>query len=71
MTSGDEYRIRAATFSARARIEANAGLRAEFGALARGYTRLAEQADRNLVPNDVVYETPTGPDLRGIDDLKR
>jgi hypothetical protein len=58
MSGGDEYRARAADFSARAKAEKNPGMRAELESLALSYLRLADQADRNATA-DIVYETPT------------
>ena len=55
MTTGDEYRGRAADLRAKADRETNARIRAEFESLARGYLRLAEQAERNSL-TDIVYE---------------
>ena len=60
MTSADEYRVKAAEFSAKARQELNPALRAQFENFALGYLRLAEQAERNS-KNDLVYETPAPP----------
>jgi hypothetical protein len=57
MTAGDEYRIKAAEFRARAHAETNRAMRAEFENLARAYLRLAEQAERNT-KLDVTYEPP-------------
>lgn len=57
MTPADQYRVRAAELSAKARDETNPALKAEFEALALGYIRLAEQAERNA-RNDIVYEPP-------------
>jgi hypothetical protein len=56
MATGDVYRARAAVFDARART-ADPAQKAEFERLARGYRKLAEQADKNEL-TDVVYETP-------------
>jgi hypothetical protein len=60
MTPGECYRIRAAELDAKARGERDPELRAEFENLARGYRRLAQQADRNA-RTDIVYETPPHP----------
>lgn len=57
MPTGDEYRIKAAEMSDRARREANPVVRAEYDNLAMSYLRLADQADRNA-RSDIVYETP-------------
>jgi hypothetical protein len=58
MTPGDRYRRRAAELKARAAGEHEWRIKSELEALARGYLRLANQADRNAVPSDIVYETP-------------
>jgi hypothetical protein len=57
MTPADEYRAKATEFAARARRESEAALRLEYEALARGYLRLADQAECNSHV-DIVYETP-------------
>jgi hypothetical protein len=57
MTSADNYRIKAAEFSAMARSEPQPDLQAEYARMAASYVRLAELADRNSL-NDVVYEPP-------------
>jgi hypothetical protein len=49
MASGDDYRAKATDLLARARQEADPGIRAEFQHLAQGYLLLAEQADRNAI----------------------
>jgi hypothetical protein len=58
MTFAEQYRSLAAQFMARARVEQNPKLRAEWDFLAVCYLRLAEQAERNG-RTDVVYEPPT------------
>ncbi len=55
MTAGDQYRVRAVEFEAKAKCESNPATQAEFENLARSYRRLAEQADRNA-QTDIVYE---------------
>lgn len=60
---GDEYRVKAFEFRAMARSENDRGIRAEFQNLARGYMRLAEQAERNS-QLDLTYETP--PDQKEL-----
>jgi hypothetical protein len=62
MTRADEYRKKAAEFSALARLESSPGLQIEHAKMAANYLRLAELADRNA-ENDIVYETPpaSGP----------
>jgi hypothetical protein len=55
MAAGDQYRVRAAEFDAKAKCESNPEMQAAFEHLARSYRRLAEQADRNSL-TDVVYE---------------
>ena len=62
MTTGDEYRVRAAAFAAKAKRETNPNIREEYENLSRAYRRLAEQADRNATL-DLTYETP--PDRLG------
>jgi hypothetical protein len=57
MTPSDQYRIRAAQFRARARVESNPQLSAEWNHLAQCYLRLAEHAGR-YSQLDIVYETP-------------
>ena len=47
MAAGDDYRIKAADVSARARQETSAQTRRELEGLALAYLRLADQADRN------------------------
>jgi hypothetical protein len=67
MTSGDEYRKKAAELRAKARFESDPVLRPDLEALALSYVRLAEQADRNQ-QNDISYEPPPPkadePDLK-------
>lgn len=63
MTTGDEYRVKAAELRARARRETDAAINGELLSLARAYLRLAEQADRNQ-RLDITYETPP-PDQKG------
>lgn len=58
MTSGDQYRKRAAELKAQAATEHEWRVKSELEVLARSYRRLADQADRNAIPNDIVYETP-------------
>ena len=60
MSSPDEYRIKAAELSAAARKETNLAIQMELENIARGYLRLAEQADKNA-KTDMVYETPSSP----------
>jgi hypothetical protein len=55
MTPSDQYRILAAQFRARARVESNLHLSAEYTHLAQCYLRLAEHADR-YSQLDIVYE---------------
>jgi hypothetical protein len=57
MTPSDQYRIRAALFRARARVETNPQLSAEWDRLAEWYSRLAEHAGR-YSQLDIVYEPP-------------
>ena len=57
MSSGDDYRAKAAEFATTASNEVHAVTRVELESLARAYVRLAEQADRNST-NDIVYVTP-------------
>ncbi len=66
MNSAVRCRIKAAEFHKKAAHERNSQLRAQFESLARGYSRLAEQADRKTL-TDVAYKTstPSGPDPEG------
>lgn len=57
MTTGDQYRLRAAEFHAEALRQANPDLRRQFEDLSRAYLRLAEQADRNATM-ELIYEPP-------------
>ncbi len=61
MTSGVDYRIKAADLRERATREKDPWVRAEFENLARAYLRLAQQADRNQ-QTDIFYETPPSKD---------
>jgi hypothetical protein len=67
MTSGDQYRVRAAELHARAINDSNSQQRLQFETLAQSYLRLAEQADRNQ-QLDISYETP--PAIEGEPDVK-
>ena len=49
-----------------ARVEAKSPLGREYDRLARGYVRLAEQAERNS-HTDVVYEPPARDSCSGAD----
>ncbi len=57
MQPQDEYRVKAAELRAKARKETSPGLHSELEFLARGYLRLAGEAERNS-HSDVSYETP-------------
>ena len=57
MTSADQYRVKAAEFSALSKAETNPRLQLEYAQMAAAYLRLATQADVNS-QTDVVYETP-------------
>ena len=57
MTSGDQYRIKAASFHAHALCAPSARLRVQYENLSKAYLRLAEQADRNNAA-DITYEPP-------------
>jgi len=57
MASGDEYRIRAASFQARAVCALTMRLRIQYESLSEAYLRLAEQADRNDM-TDITLEPP-------------
>ena len=57
MAKAEMYRVKAAELHAKATEETNPATRAQLEALALGYLRLADQADRNAQTN-VVYETP-------------
>jgi len=61
MTSGDEYRVKAAELRAKAQQENRPAVQAELEGLAAAYIRLAEQADRNQLV-DLSYETPPPKD---------
>ncbi len=61
MTTGDDYRVKAAELRARARSETDPAIGAELESLARAYLRLAEQAERNS-QLDLSYETPPRKD---------
>ena len=67
MVPGDKYRARALELLARAEIETDPQIRAEFENLAAAFLRLAEQAERNSL-FDVTYEPPPpkvdNPDLK-------
>lgn len=66
MTTGDDYRIKAAELRARARLETDPVVGAEWESLARAYLRLAEQAERNS-RLDLSYETPHRKDENDSD----
>jgi hypothetical protein len=68
MGAGDQYRIKAAEFHARAQSGATPRIRVQFENLAKAYLRLAEQADRNERV-DLVYEPP--PPKIGDTDLTK
>src|SRR5262249_62185133 len=55
MAAGDQYRIKAAEFHARAQSEASPRIRDQFENLAKAHLRLAEQADLNERV-EVVYD---------------
>jgi len=57
MASGDQYRIKAASFHASALCTRSSRLRGQYENLSKAYLRLAEQADRNDVV-DIAYEPP-------------
>jgi hypothetical protein len=57
MAAGDQYRIKAASFHARAQFTTSPRLRAQYENLSKAYLRLAEQADRNEQAN-IIYEPP-------------
>ena len=57
MAAGDQYRIRAASFHARALCAVNMRLRVQYKSLSEAYLRLAEQADRNDM-TDITLEPP-------------
>jgi hypothetical protein len=57
MSTGENYRTKAAEFDARARREIDPLLREQWDGMAKSYRRLAEQADRNA-QLDLVYEPP-------------
>jgi hypothetical protein len=55
MSAGSPYRIKALEITARAKTEADAGIREEMEKLAKSYERLADQAEKNA-KTDIVYE---------------
>jgi hypothetical protein len=57
MTSGDQYRVKAAIFHTQAQCETNAKIKHQFENLGLAYLRLAELADRNATV-ELVYEPP-------------
>ena len=57
MTSGNQYRVKAAEFAALARSETSTRLQVEYAKMAASYLRLAEMADHNR-DTDVVYKPP-------------
>jgi hypothetical protein len=57
MSTGENYRAKAAEFDARARREIDPFMRKQWDGMAKSYRRLAEQADRNA-QLDLVYEPP-------------
>jgi hypothetical protein len=57
MTTGDQYRVKAAEFHAHAQCATNSELKRQFEDLSLAYLRLAEQADRNATI-ELVYEPP-------------
>jgi hypothetical protein len=58
MSAGDNYRAKALELLARAEIENDLTIRAEFENLAAAFLRLAEQAERNTA-FVVEFELPT------------
>ena len=65
MSTGDQYRIKAAAFHARSLYASSPRLRAQYENLSVAYLRLAEQADRNDVA-DITYE-PLPPKIDNPD----
>ena len=68
MSTGDEYRIKAAAFHARAVCQTSPRIKKQYEDLSRAYLRLAEQADRNACVY-LAYEPPPpklsdGPELK-------
>jgi hypothetical protein len=57
MTSGDQYRIKAATIHAQAHAETDPEIKKHYEGLSRAYLRLAVQADRNAII-ELFYEPP-------------
>ena len=57
MAAGDQYRIKAASFHARALCTRSPRLRIQYENLSKAYLRLAEQADRNDM-TEIIYEPP-------------
>jgi len=62
---GDQYRIKAASFHARALCTRSPRLRTQYENLSKAYLRLAEQADRNDRA-DLTYEPPP-PKISSLD----
>ena len=58
MNTATRYRIKAAQLAAEARDETHASIQGDLMRMARGYLRLAEQAERNC-KIDICYETPS------------
>lgn len=68
MTSGDQYRVKAATIHAQALAETDLEIKKHFEGLSRAYLRLAVQADRNAII-ELMYEPPL-PKLGDNSELK-
>ena len=60
MAAGDDYRIKAADISAKARRELRPLARTELEKLALAYLRLADQADRNA-GHEAPHGSPADP----------
>ena len=60
MAAGDEYRAKAAELESKAKTETREQARMEMENLAKGYRRLARQAEQNAAL-DLVYATPIKP----------
>jgi len=57
MSAANQYRVKAAEFSALARTETDPAKQTEYARMAASYLRLAEMADRNST-TDVIYDPP-------------
>ena len=58
MAAGDNYRAKALELLAKAEVETNSDMRADFENLAAAFMRLAEQAERNAALT-IEFELPS------------